>query len=308
MDPREHVVLVYQFGKVASTALVQSLNACPNVTAYQSHFLGDDALKRIVVNATGPNLSPYFREHMVGQLVNNLELTHKMKRLQTGKDPRALTVVSLAREPLDWFRSSVQQDIAGYEENFRSLAGATGAEGAQAVQDGIVTMLAQVLRMLEEEGGAQDVVTRIIANGGRSVTERLQTDEPFLKTQFLLSLRPLTWFEDHYRKCFGFSLEDMTRHGAVWFRRDRRAGHVVLRYEDISTAFAPAMKLAAVPFAGDIKWANQSRTKPFASEIRAAFSSDVAVRLGRALRLSDYGRFFAYQEVGHQADGLVAVP
>ncbi len=302
---QDHVVIVYQFGKVASTALVTSLNACRGVEAHQSHFLGDDALKRIVVNATGPNLSPYFRKHMVGQLLANLDLTHQSKRLQTGKDPRRLTVISLAREPLDWFRSSLQQDIAGYQDSFAALAGGTVSD-PEAVTTGISDMLAHVADILERQGGAAQAAAHVIAHGGRDFLLQAGVEDEFLKTMVLLSLRPLTWFEDHFRKCFGFGLEGVARQDGFWLKPGRPVSFVLLRYEDVATGFQPAMAAAGVPFDGPLVKANLSRNKSLATEISAAFQSDPACRLGADLRASEYGLFFAYDATHLPEDHITA--
>lgn len=294
MGARGHVVIVYQFGKVASTALVKSLNNSDRIEAHQSHFLGDDALKRIVVNATSPNLTPYFRDHMVGQLLANLDLTQKLKQLQTGKDPRKLTVVSLARDPLDWFRSSVQQDIKGYAPKLAEMSNAAGDVTGEAIEAGVAAVLSRILEVLEAQDGLDRVVDRIVSEGGRVVLNEAGVTDEFTRTMYLLCLRPLTWFEDHFAKCFSFSLGDIPEHGPFWLRRGEPSSFVVLRYEDIADTFQPAMEAAGVPFAGPVVQANVSKSKSHAADIRAGFAGPDALRLGHVLRSSEYGRFFGY--------------
>jgi len=293
MGARGHVVIVYQFGKVASTALVKSLNSSDRIEAHQSHFLGDDALKRIVVNATSPNLTPYFRDHMVGQLLANLDLTQKLKQLQTGKDPRKLTVVSLARDPLDWFRSSIQQDIKGYAPKLVEMSNAGDVTG-DAIEAGVAAVLSRILEVLEAQDGLDRVVERIVSEGGRVVLNEAGVTDEFIRTMYLLCLRPLTWFEDHFAKCFGFSLGDIPEHDRFWLRRGEPSSYVVLRYEDIADTFQPAMEAAGVPFAGEVVQANLSKSKSHAADIRAGFTGPDALRLGQVLRSSEYGRFFGY--------------
>jgi hypothetical protein len=38
-----HRFIIYQYGKVGSTSLVEALNKLPDTEAYQSHFLGEAA-------------------------------------------------------------------------------------------------------------------------------------------------------------------------------------------------------------------------------------------------------------------------
>ncbi|MEO1538185.1 MAG: hypothetical protein AAFR73_10685 [Pseudomonadota bacterium] len=287
MSGPEHFVIVYQFGKVASTAIVKALNRQPGVEARQSHFLGDDALKRIVVNATGPNLSPYFRKHMIGQLMANLDLTHEMKRIQTGRDGRRLTVISLSREPLTWFRSSIQQDITGYVDAFRALGGAS-------VREGVECMLSHVGDVIAAQGGVAPVVAHILERGGRSFLDEAGMEDEFLKSMLLLALRPMTWFEEHFRRCFHFGLESMAATGPFWVKAGNPTGFVMLRYEDIAESFPAAMAAVGVPFKGEVTPANVSRSKPYADEIVAAFQGDAAMRLRELVQEADYARFFRY--------------
>ncbi|MEM6385502.1 MAG: hypothetical protein AAF718_04610 [Pseudomonadota bacterium] len=306
MTSPTHFVIVYQFGKVASTALVNTLNRHPDVEAHQSHFLGEDALKRIVVNATSPSLSPYFRKHMIGQLMANLELTTELKRVKTGRDGRKLTVISLSREPVSWFRSCIQQDIKGYEDGFTRLGQAASPNPEVALQAGVERMLADVSDLLEAQGGAAAVVNEIGARGGKDFLQRVGTQDEFLKTMLMLSLRPITWFEEHFRKCFGFSLEAIPPMGTFWLKQGHPDSYVILRYEDIASEFAAAMQALGVPMKGKLAEANLSRSKPFAEDIRAAFQSDAANRLRRSLQQTDYARFFGYEGLETTNDVAVA--
>ena len=65
MTEEKELVIVYQFGKVASTSLVNALNKCPRIEAHQSHFLGESALQRIIPIAVGRGTSAYFHEHLM---------------------------------------------------------------------------------------------------------------------------------------------------------------------------------------------------------------------------------------------------
>lgn len=292
MTDIQHFVIVYQFGKVASTALVNALNAQSNVEAHQSHFLGEDALKRMVVNATGPNHSAYFRKHMIGQLNTNIELTYQMNRARKGNDGRRLTIVSLSRAPLDWFRSSIQQDIEGHLPDLLALGG--NGDQTTRLRRGLDLMIARISQVLQANGGAQSVADELAERGARPFLNRMGNEPEFVKSMVLQALRPLVWFDDHFRKCFDLSLADIPERDGAWVRKAGHTTFVLLRYEDIADRFGPAMGAAGISVAGPIPRANESRSKPHADVIRASFDTDLAHGLGTMLVQSDYARHFGY--------------
>ena len=295
---QKHFVIVYQFGKVASTALVKTLNTHPEIDAHQSHFLGEDALKRMVVNATGPTHSAYFRKHMVGQLNANLDLTYQMNRARLGHDGRRLTILSLSRAPLDWFRSSIQQDIEGHLPDLLALG--QGANQADRLRDGLDQMLDRVAALLATHGGVATIASDLIASGARPLLTQLKGEPDFIKTMLLQALRPVVWFEDHFARCFDLSLDDIHREDGFWLRKTRQTTFILLRYEDIAQTFASAMVAANLPATGPMIRANDSRAKPFAQIIKAAFDTEHAHQLGALLAQSDYARHFGYTKAPAQ--------
>lgn len=58
-------VVVYQFGKVASTALVATLNEQTGIEAVQSHFLGEPALRSTLGARLNPAQGEYFVFHQL---------------------------------------------------------------------------------------------------------------------------------------------------------------------------------------------------------------------------------------------------
>ena len=291
------LVVVYQFGKVASTALVKTLNKCEGVDAYQSHFLGNDALQRMIPNATNPNTSPYFRQHVIGQLNNNVELTHKVHRAMNGCDDRRLIVLSLSREPLDWFRSCIQQDILGYKDDLLaySLRNAQCSD-VPSINRGLIEILNDIVSVLDRFGGAQNAIDKLeIGSNNAMVQDQEGLESDFLRRMFLLSLRPLVWFDEHFSRCFKVRLADFECRNEYWKKSVDGASFVVMRYEDLDRGFAKAMLDLKVPIQGDrLLRANVSKDKPHAAEVRMAFSDDVAGRLRGLLLRSNYATHFGY--------------
>ncbi len=299
MSDTKFLIVVYQFGKVASTALVNSLNTCKEIEAHQSHFLGEDALQRMIPNIVDTKIGPYFRKHMTGQLVNNLELTHLVNTCLKGKSDRKLIVISLSREPIDWFRSCVQQDIEGYCDDILQYASQPG-EGPP-LKHGLECILADLNKFLVAGGSVQHTVNAIRDNKAKELFQKNDgLPKDIARRMLLLAMRPLVWFDDHFARCFDFGLKDIPANGNHWLRQDEKCSFIVLRYEDIETEFPRAMQSVEVPYQGPICRANSSHDKPHADEIRAAFQSDAAIELRRLVLQSEYANHFGY-DTGNSA-------
>ena len=296
MSKAKYLVVVYQFGKVASTALVKSLNASPEVDAHQSHFLGENALQRMVLNATDRSVNAYFRTHMVGQLIANLNLTYEVNQTKHGDDDRELKVISLSREPLDWLRSCVQQDILGYRDDILAYAqNHCPANQHGSIEHGLSAILQRLTDVVEAKGGMPAILAEFKTRGGGQILDvpGLPCDG-IVRRVFFLAIRPLSWFDDHFARCFGLGLADVPKRGNHWMTRRNGATFVILRYEDINAEFASAMHSAGVPFSGRLVHANESQGKLHAMEIRAAFDGEAAQRLRHQVLQSDYARHFGY--------------
>ena len=66
---QERYFVVYQYGKVASTSIVKSLNKINDVKAVQTHFLGMCEFIEVLDLVLDPYESEYFTYHRQGQLV-----------------------------------------------------------------------------------------------------------------------------------------------------------------------------------------------------------------------------------------------
>jgi len=106
-------VIIYQYGKVASTSLTETLNRMSNVDAYQSHFFGEDAFRATITRLCNADTNDYFFEHSLGQLNENLKAYQLYHQKDRAGGDRCI-VLTVAREPFDWFRSSFVQEIEGH--------------------------------------------------------------------------------------------------------------------------------------------------------------------------------------------------
>ena len=294
------LTIVYQFGKVASTSLVNTLSADPTLDVHQSHFLGEHALQRIVPIAVDKSTNVYFHEHLRGQLLSNVELTYRMNQVLAGEGAAKLKVISLSREPLDWLRSGILQDIVGYRPDlmdFAKKAGCKSGDEEGLLQFGLIEALRRIGEFIDTKGGIVPVVDEFHDVGGKAMLAPVgHGADLIVRRLFFLALRPLTWFEEHFRPCFGIGLDDFEQVGDIWIARQPRADFAILRYEDLTNGFGQAMSALGIKNPGSLLTDNVSASKPFAGDVNAAFSSEAAAQLRDRLITSGYARSFGYGE------------
>lgn len=299
------LVIVYQFGKVASTSLVNTLKTVDGLDVHQSHFLGESALQKIVSIAVSKETNGYFHQHLRGQLLANVELTYRMNRVLAGHGAAKLKVLSLSREPLDWLRSGVLQDIAGYRPDllgFAENAGLSGANELESLQAALTAALAQITGMIDQKGGLAEVVTAFHLSGGKTLLAPFGAGiEAIVRKMFFLALRPHTWFDEHFRACFGIGLDGFRSVDGIWTARAPRADFVILRYEDLDASLPVAFETLGFGAVRPLLRDNVSREKPLSDVVARSFASAEAEALRSRLQLSDYARFFGYDAGGAPA-------
>ena len=303
-DHETTLIIVYQFGKVASTSLVNTLRADRTLDVHQSHFLGEEALKRIIPIAIDKSTNTYFHEHLRGQLLSNVELTYRMNRVLAGQGGAKLKILSLSREPVDWLRSGILQDIAGYREDVMTFARSAGCDSdddSDVLRFGLEEALRWITRIIDGKGGIANTLREFHDLGGKAM---LASEGPGLemivRRFFFLALRPVTWFEEHFQPCFGLGLSDFDARDGIWLARQPRADFALLRYEDIATSLPSAIEGLGLAPMSALKRDNISQTKPFAGDVSVAFASAAADELRHRLLASDYARHFGYAEEGNR--------
>lgn len=297
-DTEQTLTIVYQFGKVASTSLVNTLAKLPALDVHQSHFLGESALQRIIPIAVDKSTNAYFHEHLRGQLLSNVDLTYRMNRVLAGHGAAKLKVISLSREPLEWLRSGLLQDLSGYRSDLLAFAAENGLvadDERETLGAALEAVLARIVGILDAKGGINAAVQEFHQLGGKAMLAPLGPDIPLIvRKLFFLAMRPHTWFEEHFRPCFAIGLEDFKPADGVWTLRQPRADFVLLRYEDLEDRLVVAMGKLGIGPVKILQMDNVSRTKPFAGTVTSAFASDAAKSLRERLIVSDYSCFFHY--------------
>jgi hypothetical protein len=291
--------VVFQFGKVASTAIVDSLNRVAGVTAVQSHFLGAEMLQQTLGQLLYPGGADYFYRHRLGQFVENIRITREINAFRAGLRPDTrLTLISVTREPLDWLRASLVQDLQGYLTGFAALGRHWGlrpdTEG-ELIRAVLPRLLGTVAARLDETGGPDAFLS------GPLVWPRLieSTGDPesdlFQETFAAMTLQPISWFYTHFAAAAGTEAEQLAsvEQGLRFQAAPGWCEVHVLRYERVEEGFrrvAERLGLEGV----ELEWVNESRNKPHAQVIAAVCAGPEAAALRAQYLGSRYCRQFGY--------------
>ena len=275
-------VIVYQYGKVASTSLVTTFNKMRGVSAHQCHFFGEDAFRATVTRLCNPDTNDYFFKHSLGQLAENLKAYRLFHRKSPVEGDRCI-VLTVAREPFDWFRSSLVQEIEGHIPALTLSLRDRGVESmstGQIVSEGLVLLLERIRGAIDSVEGGIDALMP---------AKRRELDQliPFTDTEdfeaflFILSrfLQPHWWFRTQFTPEFGIGIVDMVDVGGGLLRAPTEKSDVYLaRYEQLEANFAQLLELENLP-ARSLVRVNEGHSKQYAAEINAVFETDVAAAL-----------------------------
>jgi hypothetical protein len=294
-----HHVVVYQLGKVASTSIVNSLNKVEGVIADQSHFLGADSLRQIVDMLIDIRRPEYFYEHNLGQFLRNLKLTRAVYEFRAGlREGERLVIISLCRDPLQWLRSSVAQDIKGYLSFFQEVATDRGLSCADE-DDMVAQVLPIVLQTITDALIRVGGVDALLAGGKQwhralPNTENRGLDHHF-RSFLSMAMRPFDWYEAHFEKLLDIKLDSLAPIAQNLLYRDIGWSDVyVLRYEDIPVSMPIVAERLGIADRFVLSSDNVSADKDFADAIRKSFRSREAEHLGEVFRESRYSRLFGY--------------
>jgi hypothetical protein len=295
----EIYAIVYQFGKVASTSIVATLDDLDGVTAVQSHFLGEAALSAVIPTITGAQVSPYFFKHQLGQFVENVRITRRMNRIRAGKTNERLLVISLSRNPLEWIRSSIVQDIQGYLPILKSLLKSQNIEAVdeqEIVVKGLAHIISTTAHILEREGGVDNCLKRMQEKDGSVFENTSFASNLDSRRIFYMILRPFDWFEKHFQKALNVHPSQMNKIDGAHELSDQTTNYIIIRYEDLERTLPAYLKANNMPTFTELKRENTSGVKPFAQECADAFKTDDAQILDAFFCDTRYAQTFGYSK------------
>ena len=286
--------IVYQYGKVASTALVETLNSMRHVRAHQCHFFGVEAFQATIARLCNPHTNDYFFKHSLGQLTENVRAYREYHRTDRA-DGERFVVVTVAREPFDWFQSAVLQEIEGHLSNFR-LALPADLQQRLSDKELVTTGLALVIDRIHQTLDTVDgEVHQLTVKHRRGLIEQMPFNgaEDFEAFLFILSryLQPLIWFKTQFSPEFGVVPAEMEVVGEGLRCAANEKGPIYLiQYEKMTQAFQQLLQREGLP-EKKLKRVNEGSRKPLSDQVATAFQTPEALRL-KARTRSDISSLF----------------
>ena len=118
---QDREVIVFQMGKVASTAIVNSIQEY-GLKASQPHFLSMDSFVTLLEKFSDPEMTSFTATNHLGQIQQNVIIHNKIQRqkkhhYRDKKGSSLLKVITLAREPIGWYLSNFSQNYPEYERD-----------------------------------------------------------------------------------------------------------------------------------------------------------------------------------------------
>jgi len=235
--------IVYQMGKVGSSALVKGLNK-QGVKAKQSHFLGTKSFLDMVRRFDDPDLPAEAAHHAAHQLRENLLLKNRILRAQSSEDSDSsgVNVVTLSRDPLDWYFANLVQNYSQYSPGIAKAMGISGRSGGSLTAAHLAEFLESVFNVLEEH---VDHLDQSPLKGIHRIARQEKERDPsrrqhaiYVHATYLV--RPHIWFDMHFRTVFDLDVLDLVeQHGGDQFVHEREKLRVLfLKFEALSRSEA----------------------------------------------------------------------
>lgn len=202
--------IIYQMGKVASTALVGALEA-RGVRAVQSHFLDTETFHQAINRFSSPAFSAEAAYHLSEQLKSNLLLHNDIQKALKTQNGEPLAVVTMVREPLDWYISNLTQNFFLSEpllkdwlavEHGKSVEEDLTLDDLRIFFDTLATMFERHVEKLTPETSAK----MRVAFGDANLTDEAKRERFFLPEISNLA-RPHFWHSKHFTPVFDVDLE-----------------------------------------------------------------------------------------------------
>lgn len=293
--PPNTYAVVYQMGKVASTSLVATFNKVDGIEAVQCHFMGKDALAKILQNILEPGTSDYFFFHQRGQLIQNIDITRRVSTLRGDTDSATrLFVLSLARDPMAWFRSALTQDAGAHVDDMKQFLVQTNqdvpTDPDAIIRTALPQMLDGIVAAVEKTEGLEDL-TRLNAASAAALVPNLV---PACVNIAFLMLRPFNWFQSHFVQALGVRLHEMTPVNGYWIHEGPNEVIATIRYEDLTTrlpVLTSSIGMGAIDLAVSD---NVSKGKDYSEAIIEVLETHDLGLLQEIFDRSSYSRFFGY--------------
>jgi len=293
-------VLLFQMGKVASSALEVALNArgfncfhCHSLT----HGSESSRLSRLFheqpdLRAAGVDLKLLAKHTALNMLV-------RWYKTNEVSPDRRLKVLTLTRDPVAWHTSQLLQGSGHKAHRLVEWHQAFAAEGTARGDIGtaVAELLRQVGRLVVETRPSADVFSA--RERGQALAMAMTPPQPYIAESFRRALVPLGWFDEQFTPLFGVDIRSLPELAAEGLAR-RDLGYadlLVMRFEDLGrhlgalAAFAGLEEFALPP---RNVGANKTHAGVILEAARAFHATELGAAFRHELRQSEYARACGY--------------
>ena len=239
------VVYIFQMGKVASTAIKNALLR-RRIECYQPHFLSRNAFEQLIKRFEEADLTDWAAENLSGQIAENLRLYNRLIKLQNHSSEMAqkLKIITLTREPLDWYFSNFSQNFGEYRQDVATFVAETrniriGNQNEEKIYPYVGEFIHSLLEFASSHmiSFSPEESARIGMMLQDAEFSCIPGNRVLLKHCMIL-LRPFNWFYMHFDPVFNTHIIDSAR-GNECPSRQLKLDYceiLILRYEDLFTS------------------------------------------------------------------------
>lgn len=268
-------VLVYQMGKVASSALVDALSRAGQ-NPYQCHFLTKESFYRTIDRFDNPYLTDGEKHHMSMQLQQNLILYSLIKQYESGAKKEKLCVISLTRDPLDWYFANLVQNF----ENYRlpiikwAMINCGGNEGKLTAIE-LTHFFEHVFKEFPThidslERNPAPMIRRLFLEAHNS-KDPARNAEAAVYRHMMELIQPHFWFDINFEPLFNIDIFEVTEKIDLLgvFLEELYLKLVVVRYEDLSNSIHDIARFLQLPNL-ELATVNESSSKAMYEQVSSA--------------------------------------
>ena len=290
-------VLLFQMGKVASTAIADALRR-EGQAVVQAHIAAPSRLQQKFEILTGHVVDDVVAERMYQDYLQELRATFLLARGRNvaAADRPPLLVIAPMRDPLSWYWSNFAQDYDHNSGLLRRYHEQHQPADVFSAEHSFWSVMHQGFEILEHTPCAIDSAEEL-----PRLMEEMDARDPsnVVFSQMNRFLMPLRWFDEDFRPATGV---DVYAHE---FDRELGVGTIdapglkilLLRYENLADHTGLIAEFAGVP-AIELCAANVSEDKdlPFdLAQIRERAQRAIPAPLVERIYATRYARHFGYQ-------------
>ena len=289
-------IILLQMGKVASTAIAEGLRGV-GCEVLQAHIGAPARLTEKFQLLMSGEVTDVVANRMYADYLQELKVTFLLARQRLARSPAVpIKVITLTRDPLDWYWSHFAQNYDHYQEQLLRFHRSRGGDPEHLDQEQVFAAVQRLMfRVLERHPGPLDDERALAALVRAANT---LDASGVVAAQVYNFLVPLRWFDEDFRPATGIDLYECAFDPDCGYARVAGEGLevLVLSYEQLDRLSGVIAEFAGID-SFEVPVANTAEQKALPFDIRRQRRQGVAKlseRLRNKLYATRYARHFGY--------------